>query len=738
MNDSLTHPPFGLADLTNCERELIHLAASIQPHGVLLVLNERDLSVVQASENTKQMLGLPVDAVLTRNADMLGGNFVAKLTAVIKSADLSEPAPLACSIDCGAGIRDLEGTVHRHVGGGLIVELEPAPEMTGLAIGPNTAQELLQKKLAAAVQRFSGALSIASLSDAVVQCFRDMTGYDRVMVYKFDPDGHGEIIAEARDPKLDSLLGHRYPASDIPQRARELYIRNRARVLGDAGYTPVPLVPRRFPGTQDELDMSLCYLRSMSPLHIQYLKNMGVTGTLVVSLVREGRLWGLIACHHYAPLGVRYSVRAASELLAEVISTRIAAIENYVQAQVEVLVRRLELRLLDATSTDGDWRVALFQNPKTLLQPFDATGAALVYDGQVMTTGDVPSTQDLRALADWVSGQTVDSIFGCSALAKANPSLSSIKSTVSGVLAVELSSSRPDFLMWFRREQVSEVIWAGDPAKPVIDNDPLNLSPRRSFAAWSEIVRGTAIPWTKAETVLARAIGSSLVDIILQIQAVRLLIAQHQLIRVRAEVANSKEPVVIADHEGRVLFSSESFSRLLCRPEFRLGALLDLAECFFDRDYASSMLASLVADRAPWRGELAIRCGDGQLLPVGVRADVVPGPVGAVLGFIVILTDLTDKKSAEVARNHFERAISLTEMAETLKEPGTRALREPDEVMSAILANANLAAVEIADAAAGASVAPLLEELEVSTKRATFLYRQFRAYTQTNQGEQGS
>ena len=135
----------------------------------------------------------------------------------------------------------------------------------------------MQERLAAAVERFSGALSIAALSEAVVQSFRNMNGYDRVMVYKFDPDGHGEIIAEARNPKLDSLLGHRYPASDIPQRARELYVRNRARVLADVDYMPVPIVPRRFPGTQEDLDMSLCYLRSMSPLHLQYLKNMGVT-----------------------------------------------------------------------------------------------------------------------------------------------------------------------------------------------------------------------------------------------------------------------------------------------------------------------------------------------------------------------------------------------------------------------------------------------------------------------------
>jgi two-component system, chemotaxis family, sensor kinase Cph1 len=147
---------------------------------------------------------------------------------------------------------------------------------------------------------------------------RDLTGYDRVMVYKFDPDGHGKVIAEARDPRLESLLGHHYPATDIPQRARELYLRNRVRMLVDVNYRPAPLVPRCRPDTERELDMSMCQLRSMSPLHLQYLRNMGVTGTLVVSLVREGRLWGLIACHHYSPRHLRPACARPADLLAEV------------------------------------------------------------------------------------------------------------------------------------------------------------------------------------------------------------------------------------------------------------------------------------------------------------------------------------------------------------------------------------------------------------------------------------
>ncbi|MDO9355538.1 MAG: GAF domain-containing protein, partial [Solirubrobacteraceae bacterium] len=329
-----------------------------------------------------------------------------------------------------------------------------------------------------------------------------MLGYDRVMVYKFDPDGHGKIIAEARDPRLESLLGHHYPATDIPQRARELYLRNRLRVLVDVHYVPSPLVPRRLPGADEELDMSMCQLRSMSPLHLQYLKNMGVTATLVVSLVREGKLWGLIACHHYSPKNLRFAVRAAADLLAEITSTRIAAIENYAHAQVAIQVRRLEQRLVEATSTEGDWRLALFRNPRTVLQPLEATGAALFHEGELLTAGEAPSTAELRALMQWIETQPrdgVEGLFSCSSVARANPALDTLTPTASGVLAVKLSTSRPDYLMWFRKEQLLTVTWAGDPSKPMVANNPLELSPRSSFAAWSEIVRGTALPWSNSE-----------------------------------------------------------------------------------------------------------------------------------------------------------------------------------------------------------------------------------------------
>ena len=725
----LTSPAFGEADLTNCERELIHLAGSVQPHGVLLALSEPHLNIVQVSTNALTLLGVAPEFLLNQPLSLLGTGIAACVTSVAASGDAADPVPLLCSVLVLGKTTEFEGTVHRISAAVLVLEIAPvaAAEAKIQTVSFDGAQ--LVEHLGVSVHRFSAASTIGTLADSVVRRFRDMLGYDRVMVYKFDPDGHGKIIAEARDPRLDSLLGHHYPSTDIPQRARELYIRNRLRVLVNVHYEAAALVPRHLPGTGEDLDMSMCHLRSMSPLHLQYLQNMGVTATLVVSLVREGKLWGLIACHHYTPRNLRFAVRAAADLLAEVVSTRIAAIENYAHAQVAIQVRRLEQRLIEATSTEGDWRLALFRNPHTLLRPLDATGAALFYEGEILTSGEVPSTPELRALAQWVHGQGGDGLFSSSSVERANPDLGSLTPTASGVLAVKLSTSCADYLMWFRKEQLLTVTWAGDPSKPVVGNDPLELSPRRSFAAWSEMVRGTALPWTSSDIALARAFGGSLIDIILQVNAVRLLIAEHQVKQTRDTVANSQEPVIIADAQRRVIFANDAFFQLAQRPRVNRPSLDEIALLFSAPTSVSEMLAALAEERRAWRGKLELQLGDGGMLPVAVRAEVVPARDGSVLGFFLIIEDLTNFQRAAEARLQLEQSLSQAGLA---SEALGRSLAEPDELMGAVLANASLAAMDIADGNATHAVASLLEEIDGSTRRATALYARIRTFTRTH------
>lgn len=712
-----TDPAFGQADLNNCERELIHLAGSVQPHGALLVVGEADLRVVQVSDNVADVLGLSPAELLGQPLAVLGDELVETVSLMRQQADLREPVALQCH--AGREGRRVEGGLHRLPGGGLVLELEPlgAP-VPGMPAAEDLAAGVMTGALTDALQRFGAAPTVGMLADAVVRVVRELTGYDRVLVYKFDPDGHGLVIAEARHPRLESLLGHHYPASDIPQRARALYLLNRVRMLVDVNYRPAMLVPPMLPLTGEPLDMSMCQLRSMSPIHLQYLRNMGVTATLTGSLVREGQLWGLIAAHHYSPRYLRAPVRAAVDLLSEVASTRITAIENYAHAQVALMVRRLEQRLVEATSTEGDWRYALLRNPRTLLHPLEATGAALFCEGEVLTCGEVPSTPELHALLDWVRQQPIkaDEPFACSSVGRAQPGLASLTPMASGVLGVRLSATQPDWLLWFRKEQLQTVTWAGDPAKPMVNDNPMELSPRRSFAAWSEIVRGTAVPWSNAELALARAIGVALVDIIVQVQAVRLLIAEHQQAQIRATVAGSREPVLIADAQGRALFANDALQDLMGRP---VAPSAEAATLFTRPDAVEAAFEHLRARPHGWRQELELRGSDGIALPVALHAELVTGRDGIALGYVLTMADLRESRRADSARQHLEGE---------LQQVAQRSLSEADEVISAILTNASLAAMDIADARGGPPVAPLLTELEASTRRATALYAQIRRF----------
>ena len=729
MDRQSSDPGFGAVDLTNCERELIHLAGSIQPHGALLVVREPDLTVLQLSANAGDVLGVAHAELLGRSLRAVGGDLCERLGQVARSGLLGLPVPIRGTALVRGEPRGFDGAVHR-TPAGLVVELEPAARGDGA--------EGLPQRLAAAVSGVSGAGTVAELCEAVVTHVRALTGYDRVMVYRFDPEGHGEVVAEARDAAREPFLGLHYPASDIPQRARDLYVRNRVRVLADLDYVASPVVPRHSPVTGADLDMSLCYLRSMSPLHLQYLRNMGVTATLVASLVREGQLWGLIACHHYSPKRAGYDVRAACELVAEVAATRIPVVEGQAKAQTELLVRALERRLMRAMVESGDWRDALFgEEPSPLLAPLNATGAALLYDGQVLTTGEVPSLGDVHAVARWASEQPGDRpVVHTASLARVSPRLAPAAEVASGALAAELSRAEGEYLVWFRKEQVRHVRWAGDPHKPVaVGGEPGDLSPRRSFAAWSQLVRQTSVPWTAVDVATASTIRLSVADMIMQVRALRALIAARQATQTRTVMDAAQEPMVIADGAGAVILVNRALAALVRRPLPDFQSLSDLAVLFTDPARARDVLGQLQRERQPWRGELELPGAAGATIPVAVRADAVPTVNGDVLGYVVIVTDLSARHQAERTRGRLERALLDAEPLGPLAGAAAALARDFDALMSAVLANGSAAVMQMTDTAADGAVTPLLAELETATRRAAELTVQILNSAATGRGE---
>jgi len=701
-------PAFGQADLSNCEREQIHLAGSIQPHGAILIVREPDLTVVQASVNAAAFLGLQASPI-GRRLDALPGDLAARLTPHLGTALDAIPLGVRCTL--GKPDAALDGLVHRLPEGGVAIELEPA--------GPPVD---LSRHVEEALDRLLGTSSLRALCEEAASVFKDLTGYDRVMVYRFDEEGHGEVFSERREPELEAFLGNRYPASDIPQMARRLYERNRVRVLVDVDYSPVPLEPVLSPVTGGQIDMSLCFLRSMSPIHIQYLKNMGVGATLVASLVVGGRLWGLVACHHYRPRFTHYEMRTVCELLAEAVATRIAGFESIVQAQAELSVRRLEQRMIEAISRDGDWRAALFDGSQSLLQPVDATGAALLFEGQILTLGEVPSTTELREIGAWLAENASGPVFATASLRTADRSFAALRQMASGLLATPVSASSPDYLLWFRPERIRFVTWGGNPYKPVdIGNDPSQLSPRRSFAQWHQLVEGTADPWSEADLAAARLIGESVSDVVLQFRSVRMLIARDQLEQVTRQVRFAEQPVIVADAAGRILLTNESFERLLRAAHPALQWLEDLPLFFSDPAEVRRSLRELLRERRAWRGEVAIarEAGDAAK-PLLVRGDPVFSAPDRVSGFVLLFTDLTERKNAESARRRFQETI--VDRHRVMNVPlDTRAHLVYRNLLGTVVGNAQLAALEITDGVDLGRMPHMLEGIQASVARAADL-----------------
>ena len=696
-------PAFGEADLSNCEREQIHLAGSIQPHGVLLVVDEPGLKIQQASANAAVALALghsPIGATLSDISAELEHRVRMHLDGRL------DRLPVAFRCTLGAARCGFDGLLHRPPEGGLVIELEPAQ--------PHRA---LVKGFDASLRELIEAASLQQLCDETARVFKTVSGYDRVMVYRFDDDGHGQVFSERREPRLEPYLGNRYPASDIPRIARRLYERNRVRLLVDVDYVPVPIEPRCSPLTGRELDMSLCALRSPSPIHTQYLKNMGVGATLVVSLVAGDRLWGLISCHHMSPRFVPYQVRAQCELLGEVVATRIAALESFAQARAELLVRRLEQRMIEAISRDGDWKGALFESPKSLLQPVQATGAALLLEGELWTSGEVPSSGDLRALGRWLDSLPREPVIACANLGEAAPELQHLCPTASGVLAVPLSGQPGDYLFWLRPEQIRTLTWGGNPFKPVeLGDDATELSPRRSFAKWHQLVEGTSEPWAAAERTTARLIGESVADVIQQFRAVRMLIVQDQLNRVRSQVHVSEQPTAIAGRDGRVLIMNEAFGQLLPPGASQPRTFEAIARLFEPTAEVALRLEELRVAHRPWRGEVSLVQVGQPPVPFLVRADPVLSAPGEVLGFVLLLTDIHQRQRADAARRRFQ-----SDAMEPRKAMAVPLESEEDllyrNLFSRLVHNAQLAALEITDGVDLERVPDMLDGVQASVSR---------------------
>ena len=484
-------------DVTACDREPIHIPGSIQPHGVMLVAERSGLVVRHVAGDTAALLGR-ADWTGAALGDILEDGVAAE------AARLSAAGGSALLYRVGTPGRDIALNVHLFTTGAwLVVEIEAAPAR-------DVASTLLPQ-LEQAATRFEEAQSLDAMFDLAAEEFQRLTGYDRVMIYRFLEDDSGVVVGERLVADMPSFLHHHFPAGDIPKQARDLYVRNLVRVIPDVGYRPAPLEPAWDAGAP--LDLSDSELRSVSPIHVQYLRNMGVAASASVSIVRDGMLWGLVACHSLAPRAISSERRTACRALAAGLARQIRAREDTDTYRERVRLRSFEDDIVALLSREGSLDRAISNHLPEIMRMLDGDGVAVLRGEDLVLGGDCPGAGTVRALAAWVMPQAVDSVFATHHLAGLRPLPEDDRPLAAGLLAITLSTSEPWVVLWFRAEHLQIVNWAGNPHDGAGPDLGKPLTPRASFVAWSETVRGLARRWSIPEIEAAGRLRAAVVAV---------------------------------------------------------------------------------------------------------------------------------------------------------------------------------------------------------------------------------
>lgn len=497
-------------DLTDCAREPIHVPGSIQPFGVLLAMRAGVQSVSQVSSNTDMVFGLPPEEIIGRQLSAaIGEANAAQIRTSLDAENWKETNPLRISTVRHGSSLEINAIVHRYDGLDF-VELEPVNAEGAEAAA--RSYHLVQSALV----RLQKSVNIPDLWNTVVAEVQRITGYDRVMVYQFDRDDHGYVIAEQKRGHQQSFLGLHYPASDIPEQARRLYRMNWVRYIPDIHYKPVDIIPVVDEDHRRLTDMTHCVLRSVSPVHCEYLHNMSVAASMSVSILRENRLWGLIACHHDTPKYLPYELRSACELLGQVLSIRIASLEETEDNAYRTRTNALQARFLAELPRHSDVASALVSHTPNLMEFIPSTGAAVCYGNEISTLGHAPDARQITTILQNTLNRITAPIFATDRLQDRMMEGRDFTDTASGVLCFTVSRTHNFHVFWFRTEQIQVVHWSGEPTKPVvIDGSAMRLSPRRSFEVWKQEVRGKSQAWLQPEIEAAAELRATLMSLLL-------------------------------------------------------------------------------------------------------------------------------------------------------------------------------------------------------------------------------
>ncbi len=496
-------------NLTNCDREPIHAPGSVQAHGFLLVFApapDGRLVVDEASENAQEWMQRPLDSILGRTCmELFGDTLCAELRDELYVRQMAPPNHFLRRIRLDSG-HEMEIITHS-VGHRLVAEFERAEE--------ELSPERLNTTIVNVVAQLETIREIQELSDAITREIRNLTRYDRILLYSFNADGHGTVLSEANSGRLPAMLHLHFPATDVPQQARRLYLLNRTRMIPSVEYVPSPLrarTPREAP-----LDMTYCVLRSVSPIHRDYMRNMGTAASMSFSIVVEGKLWGMISCHHAEPRSVPYIVRSACDVLTRIAAAQIAANDRTAEYGDTIRLKAIERDLLTSMALEEKYLDGLTNHPDKVMALTRSAGAAFLIDDACVLMGETPGETHVRAIADWLRETGQPDQFWTDQLSSVYPAAKELSNTASGLMAISLSQIHRFQILWFRPEILRTVQWAGEPLeKTQAPDGTLSINPRLSFASWSQLVERRSGPWLAVEIEAARDFRNAMLLIVLR------------------------------------------------------------------------------------------------------------------------------------------------------------------------------------------------------------------------------
>ena len=487
-----------------CGKVPIHLINTVQPYGVLIVLSRTSREFIQVSENVESLFGVAAPSLIGTTVDShldpTALDFLKRMTSAVGTDKIPQ-------------VWTIRGRQHfclLHIKNDYIlaeIDLTPYEE------NQQRSFVSIYQEIKYSMSLIESAKTTTEICTIAARELKRISGFDKVMVYRFDREWNGTVIAEEREEDMESYFGFTFPASDIPRQARELYLRNPYRFIPDRNYKPVKLFPVINPTTQAFVDLSDCNVRGVVAVHLEYLANMGVTASMSTRILHTDRLWGLIACHHKTARHLSFELCSVFELLSNFISARMHSQEDREKHDADTEKRDIYTHLLEQVYDTRDLQKGLLEGNATILQLFRAQGAVITQNGHLLMEGALPEKENIEELLLWLHTRRLTRALHTDHLSGQFDRAATFMDTASGLLAIPFHPEQEKYVLLFRPEVKKVIDWGGDPGGRIIfEKDSLNYHPRHSFKMWRQIVDGTSLPWQEEELTAAETLRSFLYE----------------------------------------------------------------------------------------------------------------------------------------------------------------------------------------------------------------------------------